>query len=274
MSMDVSDMFVHNLLQSFQWALLLHLFSTSTTHSWTVQLIFLVQVWVLHSPILTLFLLDLPLSSSWSFFGSWFFHHTPAVLSIFTLPTVFLGTLSLSSSKALVQFLTRSEVKNLGRKSRATTALYLRSHWIERRESGSKQHRRRRVYFKHPGKFHVLSFLSAIWILMVSYFCYSKWYICQPMQTWISAYLLRLTVSSHDCPQGVPSDPKTTWLSNSASYVHMLFGLTHFGTSVHICFNHLWPKAKSNYIISCPFKILSGTVSSCWGKKRRKCMHI
>lgn len=98
----------------------------------------------------------------------------------------------------------------------ATTSFYLRSRWIARRESDLKQHKGRRAYFKHSGKSHILSLLSSIWNLIVSYFCYSRCCNCQPMQTWISAHLLRLTVSYHNCPQGFPSDPKTTWLSSSA----------------------------------------------------------
>lgn len=43
----------------------------------------------------------------------------------------------------------------------------------------------------------------------------------------------------HGSPQGVPSDPKTTCPSSSAPYVHVPLGLTQFGTSTYICFNHL-----------------------------------
>lgn len=121
----------------------------------------------------------------------------------------------------------------------------------------------------HPASHSPHWFPSAIWVLKV--FCLLWWPLHLP--AWTDLHFCSSSgvyLSHQGCPRGVPADSKATDLPVQLSAcVHSPFGLTQFGTSIGICFNHLWPKARSYCIVSCPFKI-SGTVSPYWDRREKK----
>lgn len=119
----------------------------------------------LSSPLLIVFLLGL---LYFQLFGYWLFYFILVDPVTFTFSAVSLRlSLTLSSSKASVQFLTGSEGKSLGEKSQSWCChlLFSWSCWKAKNREWLELDHGKEGLFWHCGRWYVLCFLSAIWVL-------------------------------------------------------------------------------------------------------------